>query len=234
MAIEVFNRFEFKYQITKAQSEMLIDYFNQNLNLDKYCKKYGSYRIFNRYIDTINHNLIRKSISKPAYKQKLRIRTYNETINEDELIFFEIKKKYEGIVNKRRCQMTYAEAKELMRNKQLAQVHDYTNKQILAELTHIIKKEDYKEMATIIYDRIAFFDDTKNLRISFDFNVHSNTHKLLDDDIVLMEIKTAGGMPLWLVDMLNSNNIRKKSFSKYGTDFLKTLEDKQHYERITY
>ncbi len=233
MAIEVFNRFEYKYQIPVALSEQLITEFKQRLFLDKYCEQYGSYRIVNRYIDTEHHNLIRKSISKPAYKQKLRIRTYNETIAEDELIFFEIKKKYDGIVNKRRCQMTYAEAKELMVNKKLTKINDYTNKQILEELTHIIKQDDYQEMTTIIYDRIAFFDQSKDLRISFDFNIHSKNHTLLNSNLALMEIKTVGGMPMWLVDLLNKYNIRKKSFSKYGTDFLKTLEEEQNYERIT-
>lgn len=234
MAIEVFNRFEYKYQIEIEVSEQLIELFKQRLFLDKYCEQHGSYRIVNRYIDTEHHNLIRKSISKPTYKQKLRIRTYNEEIKDDELIFFEIKKKYEGIVNKRRCKMTYAEAKQLMHSKQLKQVGDYTNPQILKELTHIISKDDYREMTTIIYDRIAFFDQQKDLRISFDFNIHSNSHQLLSPKFALMEIKTVGGMPLWLVDILNQYGIRKKSFSKYGTDFIKTLEDKQNYERITY
>lgn len=233
MAIEVFNRFEYKYQIPVALSEELISEFKQRLILDQYCAKHGSYRIVNRYIDTEDHNLIRKSISKPMYKQKLRIRTYNEEIAEDEMIFFEIKKKYDGIVNKRRCKMTYREAKELLRQKKLDVVHDYTNKQILKELTHIIKQENYQEMTTIIYDRIAFFDQSKDLRISFDFNIHSNSHTLLNSNMALMEIKTVGGMPIWLVDLLNKHNIRKKSFSKYGTDFLKTLEDNLD-ERITY
>ncbi len=233
MAIEVFNRFEFKYQIPIALSEQLMTEFKKRLYLDKYCEKHGSYRIVNRYIDTENHNLIRKSISKPVYKQKLRIRTYKEELDENELIFFEIKKKYDGIVNKRRCQMTYSEAKELMQNKKLAKVNDYTNRQILKELTRIIEQDDYQEMTTIIYDRIAFFDESKDLRISFDFNVHSNTHTLLNSNLALMEIKTVGGMPIWLVDLLNQYGVRKKSFSKYGTDFLKTLEDKQD-ERISY
>ncbi|WOO86387.1 polyphosphate polymerase domain-containing protein [Mollicutes bacterium LVI A0039] len=233
MAIEVFNRFEFKYQIPVALSRKLIEEFNHRLILDEHCQKHGSYRIVNRYIDTQHHNLIRKSISKPVYKQKLRIRTYNEEIADDELIFFEIKKKFQGIVNKRRCQMTYREAKQLMENKQLDTVNNYTNRQILSELTHIISQDDYQEMTTIIYDRIAFFDQSKDLRISFDFNIHSNNRQLLNSNLVLMEIKTVGGMPIWLVELLNTYDIRKQSFSKYGTDFLKTLEE-QHNERITY
>lgn len=233
MAIEVFNRFEYKYQISVALSNTLINEFKARLYLDKYCQAHGSYRIVNRYIDTQTHDLIRKSISKPQYKQKLRIRTYSETIGSEELIFFEIKKKYNGVVNKRRCQMTYAQAQELMQHGQLTTVHNYTNKQILSELTHIIKQDNYQEMSTIIYDRIAFFDETKDLRISFDFNIHSNSRTLLEPNLALMEIKTTGGMPLWLVETLNKYNIRKQSFSKYGTDFIKTLEDTQHYERIT-
>lgn len=234
MAIEVFNRLEYKYQISIETSNKLIEVFKQRLFLDKYCEQYGSYRIVNRYIDTASHDLIRKSISKPAYKQKLRIRTYTEKIEEDQLIFFEIKKKYNGIVNKRRCKMTYAEAKTLMQDQKLRTVHDYTNRQILNELTHIIKQNKYQETTTIIYDRIAFFDHSKDLRISFDFNIHSNNHQLLSPKSALMEIKTIGGMPLWLVELLNQHQIRKKSFSKYGTDFLKTLEEKQTYERTTY
>ncbi len=234
MTIEVFNRFEYKYQVPIALSEKLITELTEHLYLDKYCKEHGSYRIVNHYIDTPNYDLIRKSISKPMYKQKLRIRTYKETIEDDELIFFEIKKKYDGIVNKRRCQMTYNEAKKLMRDKCLDTVHDYTNQQILKELTTIIKQDNYEQKTTIIYDRIAFFDRNKDLRISFDFNIHSQNHTLLNSNLTLMEIKTAGGMPLWLVQLLNKYNIRKKSFSKYGTDFLKTLEEKQNYERITY
>lgn len=234
MAIEVFNRFEYKYQIPITLSEELMQQFKKRLYLDKYCAKHGSYRIVNRYIDTKNYDLIRKSISKPSYKQKLRIRTYQEHLAEDELIFFEIKKKYDGIVNKRRCQMTYAEAKELMVNKKLTTVHEYTNPQILRELSRIIAQDNYREMTTIIYDRVAFFSENKDLRISFDFNIHSKTHTLLNSNMALMEIKTVGGMPIWLVQLLNQHGIRKKSFSKYGTDFLKTLEDKQNNEYITY
>lgn len=233
MAIEVFNRYEFKYQISLATAGELVDIFSQQLNIDNYCQKNGTYKIVNRYIDTENHNLIRKSISKPKYKHKLRIRTYSEIINDEELIFFEIKKKYKGIVNKRRCQMTYQEAKYLMKHKQLPDVKEYTNPQILAELIHILKQDDYKEQTTIIYERLAFFDDTKDLRISFDFDIHSNNRQLLKKNYALMEIKTAGSMPLWLVDLLNQKNIRKQSFSKYGTEFLMQLQE-QKYESITY
>lgn len=233
MAIEVFNRYEFKYQLPLTLAQDLIEVFQVRLNLDDYCKQHGTYKIVNRYIDTTNQNLIRKSISKPKYKHKLRIRTYNEVIADDDLIFFEIKKKYKGIVNKRRCQMTYNEAKYLMKHKQLATVNDYTNQQILAELVHILKQDDYLEQSTIIYNRIAFFDNNKDLRISFDFNIHSNNYQLLNPNFALMEIKTAGSMPLWLVELLNKNNIRKQSFSKYGTDFLMQLEEKK-YESINY
>lgn len=232
MAIEVFNRFEYKYKLEKDLTRKLICEFNERLNLDEYCKHNGTYHIVNRYIDSKHYALIRHSIGKPKYKHKLRIRTYDDHINDDELVFFEIKKKVRGLVNKRRCKMTYGEAKYLMKHKELPVINDYTNKQILKELIYILKQDDYAEKTTITYDRVAFFDNERDLRISFDFNIKSDKHTLLEKDCSLMEIKTFGGMPLWLVELLDKYNVRKQSFSKYGTEFLLTLEENKN-ERIT-
>jgi hypothetical protein len=43
--------------------------------------------------------------------------------------------------------------------------------------------------------------------------------KLIDDNMVLMEIKTSGGIPLWMTKVLTQQKIYKTSFSKYGTAY---------------
>lgn len=223
MGIEVFNRYEYKYKIKISTANELMNIFNEMLNIDDYCSKYGNYRIVNQYVDTLDNQLIRKSLTKPVYKHKLRIRTYNENPKPDNFVYFEIKKKYRGLVNKRRCKMTYHEAITLIKQKELPEHNSYINEQILKEITYILSDNDYEVKNQIIYDRIAYFDDRKNLRISFDFNVHSDTNLLLDSDYTLMEIKTATAMPLWLVEVLNTYGIYKTSYSKYGTDYLTNL-----------
>lgn len=223
MGIEVFNRYEYKYKVDIETAQELMKVFNQNLNLDAYCEQHGNYKIVNHYVDTIDYQLIRKSITKPLYKHKLRIRTYNENPQNNDFVYFEIKKKFKGLVNKRRCKMTYQEAQELIKYKDLKVKNDYINLQILKEIIYILEDNDYEIKNQIIYDRIAYFDDRKNLRISFDFDVHSYDNEILEQNLTLMEIKTATAMPLWLVNVLNEHQIHKTSFSKYGIDYLKNL-----------
>ncbi len=226
MGIEVFNRYEYKYKVDIMTARKLMKIFDENLNLDPYCSQYGTYKIVNHYVDSLDYQLIRKSITKPLYKHKLRIRTYNENPDFNDFVYFEIKKKFKGLVNKRRCKMTYGEACILIKEKKLEIKKDYINEQILKEIIYILEDNNYEIKNQIIYDRIAYFDDRKNLRISFDFDIHSYNNQLLDKELTLMEIKTATSMPLWVVKLLNDYKIHKTSFSKYGIDYLKNLKEK--------
>ena len=68
---------------------------------------YGAYTICNIYYDTGDWRLIRKSLEKPVYKEKLRVRSYGVPMGDDK-VFVELKKKYDGVVYKRRVAMTAA------------------------------------------------------------------------------------------------------------------------------
>lgn len=64
-----FRRYEKKYRLTAAQQRFLLE------GMAPYMKKdaYGAYTICNIYYDTGDWRLIRKSLEKPVYKEKLRI-----------------------------------------------------------------------------------------------------------------------------------------------------------------
>lgn len=66
---------------------------------------YGAYTICNIYYDTGDWRLICKSLEKPVYKEKLRVRSYGVPTGDDK-VFVELKKKYDGMVYKRRVAMT--------------------------------------------------------------------------------------------------------------------------------
>lgn len=92
-----FERYEKKYFLTPAKKEYLLQKMKPYLKEDLY----SHYSICNLYYDTDNWQLIRTSIEKPVYKEKLRIRSYGIP-KENEKVFIELKKKYDGIVYKRR------------------------------------------------------------------------------------------------------------------------------------
>lgn len=97
MAIQNFNRIEKKYLLTEEQYQEFIKRIKNKMSLDDY----GKYKICNIYFDTDDYTLVRRSLDKPVYKEKLRLRSYG-TPDEDTKVFFEIKKKYDGVVYKRR------------------------------------------------------------------------------------------------------------------------------------
>ena len=71
----VFSRYELKYILTFQQKKKILEAMSQYMQLDKY----GRTTIQNIYSDTDNYRLIRRSIEKPAYKEKLRIRIMGTT-----------------------------------------------------------------------------------------------------------------------------------------------------------
>ena len=224
---EVFKRFEKKYLISKSQKEHLLNYCSELIEPDKYYK----YTICNIYFDTDNFDLIRTSLEKPIYKEKLRLRSYGiPKLNDN--VFFEIKKKYKGIVGKRRI---------ILKLKDLYKYLEYNippkcNKQIMNEINYILNYYKIKPKVFIAYDRESECGKkNKNLRITFDFNIRSREENLrlengdygmylLNDNQYIMEIKTFEGLPVWFSRLLSNMKIYPISFSKYGNVYKERLK----------
>lgn len=234
MPIEVFNRYEHKYLLDKATYEKVLEVMDSHMTLDKHNKDHKTYSIANVYYDTADDYLIRKSLSKPVYKEKLRLRSYGVP-DENTKVFLEIKKKYNGIVNKRRSVLRLSEAQRLMQTGKIPEVKDYMNGQVLNEIAYFLSCYKLMPKVYLAYDRIAYFEqDNPDLRISFDMNIRTRRYNvalekgdfgelLLGRDVYLMEIKTARAKPLWLTNMLTELNIRRQSFSKYGTEYINNI-----------
>ncbi len=216
----VFKRYEKKYLLTDYQYKLLRERLAQYMEEDSY----GLHTINNIYYDTDDYRLIRESLAKPVYKEKLRLRSYG-TPTSDGKVFLEIKKKFDGVVYKRRVSMNLDEAyKYVGRGKQPSHTS-----QITREIDWFLKSYELAPKVFIAYDRIALFGkEDADLRITFDTNIRwreenldlskgSNGRQLLQPGQILMEIKIPGVMPLWMSHMLDELNIRSTSFSKYGT-----------------
>ena len=230
MAIEVFNRYEHKYIIDTETFERVLKVMDEHMEIDSHNLNHTPYTIANIYFDTDDDYLIRESLSKPEYKEKLRLRAYGVP-DGDTKVFLEIKKKLNGIVNKRRTKLKLFEAYTFVNSGIVPEIKDYMNKQVLSEIEYFLKIYDVKPKLYLAYDRIAYFEKgNEDLRISFDMNIRSRRYdlrleygdygeKLLDGDYYLMEVKTSLAKPLWLTHMLSDYGIKRIHFSKYGTEF---------------
>lgn len=217
-----FKRYELKYFITPEQKERLLQLFDSHMVPDPY----GPSSIYNLYYDTPDFLLIRRSIEKPVYKEKLRVRSYGKA-QEDSPVYLELKKKYKSVVYKRRISLSEVEVERYFdENATLG------GTQIGREIDYF--KTIYPQLAPrvfISYQREAFFGaEDHDFRITFDDEIYwrmddltlcssPDGHAILPSNTVLMELKVAGGIPLWLTAFLTQEYIIKTSFSKYGTAY---------------
>ncbi len=231
--IHTFSRFEQKFVLTESQKIHIQKFLLEHMINDIYSQNNRPYHIYNYYLDNDNYEVIRHSVSKPAYKHKIRMRYYNDSVSEHSDVFLEIKSKAFKRVNKRRVQMTLETAKNYLVSGIKPTFSDYYDKQIFNEIDYLIKTSNSKPKTYIQYERIAYIDLKSDLRITIDSKlkyqpVSDNleaTNKLFDlvpNDIYLMEIKTGSSYPLWLVNYLSKHLLYSHSFSKYGRVF-------QHY-----
>lgn len=233
--IDTFKRYEIKYLLDEKQYRELRGATSDRLVPDQY----GKSTISNIYFDTPDYRLIRASLEKPVYKEKLRLRSY-KTPGADDTVFIELKKKYKGIVYKRRIDLPLSEAESYL----------YDRKPI-AEPTQISREIDwvldfYPQLGpatALFYDRTALYDKLdENFRVTFDSRLLARQSglrlsdgpggiALIAPDQRLMEIKTVGAIPLWMAKLLDELKIYPTSFSKYGCAYQLALQSNTLPER---
>jgi SPX domain protein involved in polyphosphate accumulation len=236
MAIEVFNRYENKYLL---DHEAYFKFYNpllEHMELDNYNKQHEFYSITNLYYDTVNDALIRNSLAKPKYKEKLRLRAYGIP-KHDSKVYLEIKKKVYGLVNKRRTSLQLNEAYDFVATGVKPEFKGYMNQQVIEEIKYFLTLYYLQPKVYLSYDRKALFcKNNRDLRITFDTNIRSRRHDLnlengthgeplLEPGQWLMEVKAEKTIPVWLSRMLSEHQMYRTSFSKYGNEYKKMLQN---------
>lgn len=219
----VFQRYEIKYLLTRKQREVILAAMEPYMELDSY----GRSTIRNIYYDTDNYRLVRKSMEQPVYKEKLRVRSYG-TVEPGDKVFVELKKKYEGVVYKRRIHIPEKTAADYLAGRRAAP----DRSQITEEIDYFLQFYRTLEPKVFLsYEREAYYTrEQSEFRVTFDENIlWRETDLSLEKGVygapilmqgqTLMEIKTPGNIPLWMVKVLSEEEIRKTSFSKYGNAY---------------
>jgi len=230
LAIEIFSRVELKYLLSTEDVDALMPLLAENMDCDPYNFGGKTYQISNIYFDTAQNELIIKSLEKPVYKEKLRLRSYGRVENPEQTVFLEIKKKFDGVVYKRRTPFTYNNAISFLEEQKLPE-NEKTNWQVLREIMDLQKRYELLPRVFISYERLAFFgNNNSDFRITLDRNILTRREDLkLDSEIYgtpllqegmwLMEAKAFKSFPLWFAKFLSNRKIYSRSFSKYGSEY---------------
>ncbi|MCR5033511.1 MAG: polyphosphate polymerase domain-containing protein [Lachnospiraceae bacterium] len=225
---DTFQRVEIKYLMNTAKKEAFLRLVREHVKPDDY----GVYTVQNIYFDTDHFDLVRRSMEKPVYKEKLRLRSYG-TPDMNSKVFLEIKKKYKGIVYKRRTDFPLSEAYDYIKGRIRPAG---LNPQIFREIDYFMQYYDPKPAVVLCYDRVAYVGtEDPDFRLTIDTNIRSRDtdlrlengsygEMLFDQPMFLMEIKAMGAMPRWLVKALSQLQIYPVSFSKYGRVYQKERE----------
>lgn len=236
MAIEVFNRTEKKFIITDETYRAIKPQLEEYMDVDSYSRNGDFYTICNIYYDTADHAIIRKSIEKPIYKEKLRLRSYGSVGLKDK-VYLEIKKKYKGNVNKRRISLHLEEAYQYIEGTCRPKAKKPLSEQILNEIDYfLLRYPDLAPTLFLSYDRNAMFGiENPGFRITFDTNIRTRRSDvgldkgnygelLLSSGLWVMEAKITNAAPIWFAKLLSSYHIYPTTFSKYGEEYKRALQ----------
>ncbi|MFI3249482.1 MAG: polyphosphate polymerase domain-containing protein [Eubacteriales bacterium] len=229
MSQQTFARYEYKYRISSQQYAHLKLAMASHMKLDQF----GKHTINNIYFDTADFLLIRRSLEKPVYKEKLRVRWYGARTDKTP-IYIELKKKYKGVVYKRRIKRSWGETRGYF--EQQLPLPQNEEGQITKELDYFM--DFYQNLAPALflgYEREAYYGvENKDFRMTFDGNIrceqsdiyqqeNNGGTRVIGRDEVLLEVKTGEGLPSWLLEFFAQEKIYRSSFSKYGTAYREIL-----------
>ena len=238
----VFKRYEIKYMVTAEQKARIQKAMEPYMELDRF----GRSTVRNIYFDTDDFVLARHSIAKPDYKEKLRIRSYSKA-EADSTVFVELKRKYDGVVYKRRIGLPETDAMKWMagsRDPAIMRETDAESPQVAREIEYFTSLySGLKPVLYLSYDREAYrmkkdasmIDGGGGFRVTFDsrilcregdLSLRSDPYgtQILEEGMFLMELKCPGAIPMWMTKILSEERLYKTSFSKYGTAYCSFMD----------
>lgn len=231
-----FERIEKKFRIRPDQYEALLPTLAANTVADAF----GETTVCSVYYDTPDFLLIRRSVERPKFKEKLRLRSYGFP-DENQPVFVELKRKLNGIGYKRRIRVPLSEAKKLLSGTEIA----CTEPQIMREILEFVRRYAPSPRVFLTYRRYALYEkDNPDFRITVDRDLRFRTERagdpddfnlspvLKDDRTVLLEIKSTGGIPRWLTERMSALGIYQAPFSKVGYCFTEHIAGKTKFSEI--
>ena len=232
---ENFSRVETKYMLSADQipeiEKVLMDH--GLIKMD-----FGNTLIQSLYYDTPDHLLIRQSLERPGFKEKLRLRTYGEAYSGSSA-YLEMKRKYKGIVYKRRTMMSLQAAMKVPEKADMPDSAGQTGREILwmVKRYHPVpavvircNREQWIHSVNSEF-RITIDRDICFRNWNLDLRANESHIPLTDASQRLMEIKAGNAIPRWLVKILWETGSQHVHYSKYGLAYQRILTDQSDIRR---
>lgn len=227
-------RYEYKYLVPNTYLADLRKALLPYVEYDGFVNdaEIPEYTVRSIYYDSDKMDFYHEKLDGLKTRKKLRIRGYNE-FDKKNIVFLEIKRKYENFIGKNRSALRYEDLAALLKTGEVEEfvlTENGFSKSVEdgERFLHHMNKMLLKPIVLIVYDREAFFSKfNNNLRITFDKNIRyygfPKLHELYDDQNLkyampnhfVFEIKFFNGFPSWLSDILQRFNLSREAVSKY-------------------
>jgi hypothetical protein len=223
------KRYELKYRVSESMARRIKGYISAFLSPDPYTRRWpdGQYSICSIYLDSTRFDLFHETELDKCNRFKLRIRGYDDEPNSP--VFFEIKRKLNGIIYKSRAKAGKDQIADILKGHFLPPQATETDRTTLRQFVHYTHCLRARPIVLIRYKREAYEGkiDTQ-VRVTFDrqlgylstdapvFKMSGYGWKKIPIDFVVLEIKFTDLFPAWLVDMVRMLNLNRESMSKYG------------------
>jgi hypothetical protein len=227
-------RFEFKYLVPNDFLDSIRSDMRPFVNIDKYAYERAAheYTVKSIYFDSPNMDCYHGKIAGIRVRKKFRIRGYNDPQKND-IIFLEIKRKYENSIAKNRAPLYYRDVVNLFDTRDidkyiLSLKNDGQEKEDASRFFYYCQRKKLNPTVITIYDREAFFGKfDPTLRITFDkylrcapctflsgFDIKSHPKPVLPTSFIF-ELKFYGFLPAWVTQLIDRYQMPRLALSKY-------------------
>jgi len=236
MSVEL--RYEYKYFVPMDKIDLLRKMIRPYTVLDKFADSQPDkhYTVRSIYFETPDFECYWTKLAHNKHRNKVRLRGYNLEDGKN-LVFMEIKRKYEAPILKNRAPLLFEDFKKVLRNEK--KLEDFlTNDGKMKNALDNSKRFFYnvyarkmKPVVTVIYEREPFLsaynNPDNNLRITFDKNLRGCPYPTIDDLFsekhvqytlrghFILEVKFNQFCPAWMKAIIGTLGLHKESASKY-------------------
>ncbi len=213
-------RHELKFLVSELTLEKLRYRLEPFMEMDSHHEG-QYYRIRSLYFDDLYDNCLNENLAGSDNRFKYRIRFY-----EDNTDYINLEKKFKlrGMTKKLAEEISLEQV-----NRYLEYDASVTTGPLTVQLLADSLKTGMRPKCIVEYDRCAFIEPAGNVRITFDTNLRGSrqiekfldTSKDCDFPILspgwhVLEVKYDEFLPRYILQLIDTNNMQRQSFSKYA------------------
>ena len=224
------HRHECKYFVPVGLIASIRSYLRPFVRPDRHAQHRPGYQypICSLYLDTHSYALLNEGVRGLKNRVKLRIRTYDD--QPEGPVFFEVKRRMNGLVYKHRAALARPAAMKFMQRLwNVAPTATLPSASDLNKFRHLTRERDAAPVVKVKYRREAYESASRDpVRITFDTDLQRAVTRDLDLshgpghwqpcalEGQILEIKFTNTYPSWVADLVRHFELQRRSISKYA------------------